>query len=121
MRNQLRTVLRRSVRVQTAALLLIFALATGLFFLGRGLEQQVREEEESIIAAQALRAEIVTAQSSVRGYQLVRRDRFLGPYRVAMPAARRTIAAVRSSSEPDERARVARIESLFDEWRRRFA
>jgi two-component system, OmpR family, sensor kinase len=120
-RNQLRTLLRRSVRVQTAALLLIFALATGLFFLGRGLEQQVREEEESIIAAQALRAEIVTAQSSVRGYQLVRRDRFLGPYRVAMPAARRTIAEVRSSSEPDERARVAMIDVLFDEWRRRFA
>ncbi|HEV2875438.1 MAG TPA: ATP-binding protein [Thermoleophilaceae bacterium] len=113
--------LRRSVAAQTAALLLILALATGLFFLGRGLEQQVRGEEESIIALQALRAEIVTAQSSVRGYQLVRRERFLGPYRVAVPAARRKIADVRSSIEADERAPIERIEAVFEEWLRRFA
>jgi signal transduction histidine kinase len=120
-RNQLRTVLRRSVAAHTAALLLILALATGLFFLGRGLERQVRGEEESIIALQALRAEIVTAQSSVRGYQLVRRERFLGPYRVAVPAARRKIADVRSSIEAKERASIARIEAVFEEWLHRFA
>jgi two-component system, OmpR family, sensor kinase len=120
-RNQLRTLLRRSVAAQTTALLLILALATGLFFLGRGLERQVRTEEESIIALQALRAEIVTAQSGVRGYQLVGRDRFLGPYRTAVPAARRTIAEVRSSTEADERARIATIEAIFDEWLARFA
>ncbi|MDN4015278.1 CHASE3 domain-containing protein, partial [Chryseobacterium gambrini] len=80
-----------------------------------------RGEEESIIALQALRAEIVTAQSSVRGYQLVRRERFLGPYRVAVPAARRKIADVRSSIEADERAPIERIEAVFEEWLRRFA
>jgi two-component system, OmpR family, sensor kinase len=120
-RNQLRTVLRRSARAQAAALTLILVLATGLFFLGRGLERQVRGEEESIIALQALRAEVVTAQSSVRGYTLVRRERFLGPYRVAVPAVRRAIADLRSSIEADESARVARIEDLFGDWRRRFA
>jgi two-component system, OmpR family, sensor kinase len=120
-RNQLRTVLRRSVAAQTIGLLLIFALATGLFFLGRGLEQQVRTEEESIIALQALRADIVTAQSSVRGYTLVREERFLGPYRMAVPAALRTLDDVRSSIEADERAAVAGIESIFAEWRRSFA
>jgi CHASE3 domain sensor protein len=120
-RNQLRTILRRSVVAQTIALLLILAFASGLFFLGRGLEQQVRTEEESIIGLQSLRAEIVTAQSSVRGYTLVGRERFLVPYRVAVPAARRRIAEVRSSIEADERPRVARIEALFGEWRRRFA
>jgi two-component system, OmpR family, sensor kinase len=120
-RNQLRTVLRRGVAALTVALLLILVLATGVFFLGRGLEKQVRNEEESIIALQALRAEVVTAQSSVRGYQLVRRERFLGPYRVAVPAARRTIVDLRSSIEPDEQGTVDRIEALFREWRRRFA
>jgi two-component system, OmpR family, sensor kinase len=119
--NQLRTVLRRAVAALTIALLLIVALATGVFFLGRGLEKQVRSEEESIIALQALRAEVVTAQSSVRGYQLVRRERFLSPYRVALPAARRTITDLRSSIEPDEQGTVDRIEALFREWRQRFA
>jgi signal transduction histidine kinase len=119
--NQLRTVLRRSVAAQTVALLLILALATGLFFLGRGLEQRVRGEEESIIALQALRADVVSAQSGVRGFQLVRRERFLAPYRAGVPGARRRIADLRSSSEADEHARVARIEALFDEWLGRFA
>jgi two-component system, OmpR family, sensor kinase len=119
--NQLRTLLRRSVAAQTTALVLILALATGLFFVGRGLERRVRGEEESIIALQALRAEVVTAQSGVRGYQLVRRERFLGPYRTAVPAARRTLADVRASIEADERARLARIEALFTAWLRRFA
>jgi hypothetical protein len=40
-------------------------LATGLFFFG--IANQVRDEEESVVAFQALRAEIATAQSSVRG------------------------------------------------------
>jgi two-component system, OmpR family, sensor kinase len=120
-RNQLRTVLRRSVAAQTTALVLILALATGLFFVGRGLESQVRGEEESIIDIHALRAEIVTAQSSVRGYQLVGRPRFLEPYRLAVPAARRTIADLRSAVEQDELDRIARIEAIFGEWRRRFA
>ena len=121
MRNQLRTVLRRSVAALTIALLLILALATGVYFLGRGLEKQVRNEEETIIVLQSLRAEVVSAQSGVRGFQLVRRERFLGPYRAAVPAARRTIADLRSKVEADERAAVARIETIFAEWRRHFA
>ena len=120
-RNQLRTVLRRSVAAMTIALLLILALAVGVFFLGRGLERQVRNEEESIITLQALRADVVTAQSSVRGYTLVRRERFLGPYRAAVPDVGRRIADLRDSIEEDERARIARIEAIFDEWLRRFA
>jgi two-component system OmpR family sensor kinase len=119
--NQLRTLLRRGAAATSTALLLILALAIGLFFVGRGLERQVRGEEESIIALQALRAEVVTAQSSVRGFQLVRQERFLGPYRVAVPAARRKLAEVRASTEGDERAAVARVAALFAEWRREFA
>jgi two-component system OmpR family sensor kinase len=119
--NQLRTLLRRSVAAQATALLLILSLATGLFFLGRGLERQVRDEEDTIIRLQALRADIVTAQSSVRGYTLVGRERFLGPYRAAVPAARHRIARLRATIEPDERDSVASIEAVFGEWRRSFA
>jgi two-component system, OmpR family, sensor kinase len=119
--NQLRTLLRHSVAALTIALVLILALATGVFFLGRGLEREVRSEEETIIALQALRAEVVTAQSSVRGFTLVRTERFLGPYRTAVPAVRRTLARLRASIEPDERATVDRVGAIFAEWRSRFA
>jgi signal transduction histidine kinase len=120
-RNQLRTVLRRTVVAQTTALVLILAVATGLFFTGRALEQSVRREAESILALQELRAEIVTAQSSVRGYTLVGRPRFLEPYRAAVPAVGGKLADVRAAVEEDELARLARVEALFGEWRRRFA
>jgi two-component system OmpR family sensor kinase len=119
--NQLRTLLRRGVAALTIALLLILALATGVFFLGRGLEKQVREEEESIITLQALRAEIVTAQSTVRGYTLVGAERFLTGYRVAVPAIRDAITELRSSMEADEHTRLATIEAIFAEWQRQFA
>ena len=120
-RNQLRTVLRRTVVSQTTALVLILAVATGLFFTGRALEHRVRSEAESILALQELRAEIVTAQSSVRGYTLVGRERFLEPYRLAVPAVRTTLRDVRATVEADELERVAGIEAVFGEWLRRFA
>jgi signal transduction histidine kinase len=113
--------LRRSVTAQTTALVLIFAVAIGLFFTGRALENQVRREEESIIALQRLRAEVVTAQSGARGYQLVGRSRFLGPYNRSVPATRRTFADLRSLLETDEVRRIARVERVFGEWRTLFA
>jgi hypothetical protein len=52
--------------LRTIALLLVVVLGTRPFFFG--IENQVRDEEESVIALQALRAEIATAESSVEGH-----------------------------------------------------
>jgi CHASE3 domain sensor protein len=117
--NQPRTELRRRAPGRTIALLLIVILATGLFFVG--IEGQVRDEEESVIALQALRAEIATAQSSVRGYTLVGRPHFLEPYRRAVPAVGEAIDDVNSAMGDDNRRRIDVVASIFGEWRRRFA
>jgi CHASE3 domain sensor protein len=114
-----RSGLRGSVPGRTIALLLIVVLATGLFFLG--IQNQVRDEEESVIALQALRAEIATAQSSVRGYTLVGRPRFLEPYRHAVPAVRKAIDDVNSAMGDDNREQIDSVERIFGEWDRRFA
>jgi signal transduction histidine kinase len=119
--NGLRAVLLRAVAAQTIALVLILAVATGLLFTGRALEHRVRREAESIRALQELRAEIITAQSSVRGYTLVGREQFLDPYRLAVPAVSRTLAHAGELVEQDERDRVASVAAVFAEWRRRFA
>jgi CHASE3 domain sensor protein len=74
-----------------------------------------------VTALQTLRAEIVLAQSGVRGYTLVGRPRFLEPYHQAVPAVRMAFAEVNSALEEGERVRMARVRSLFGEWRRRFA
>jgi CHASE3 domain sensor protein len=117
--DQPRTESRRSAPWRTVALLIIVALATGLFFFG--IENQVRDEEESVIALQALRAEIATAQSSVRGYTLVGESRFLEPYRFAVPAVGKAIDDVNSAMGDDNLSRIDSVESIFGEWRRRFA
>jgi CHASE3 domain sensor protein len=111
--------LRRSAPWRTIALLLIVVLATCLFFFG--IANQVRDEEESAVALQALRAEIATAQSSVRGYTLVGRPRFLEPYRAAVPAVDRALDDVGSAMSDDNRERVESVARTFGEWRRRFA
>jgi two-component system, OmpR family, sensor kinase len=120
-RNQLRTFLRRTFVAQIGALALIVAMALALFVASGELLERNRQEEESIIELQKLRAEIVTAQSSVRGYAITGNPRFLGPYRSAVPAARRTFHEAREVLESDELGRLARVETIFREWRRRFA
>jgi CHASE3 domain sensor protein len=117
--NRRRSGVWAGVPGRTIALLLIVVLATGLFFFG--IQNQVRDEEESVIALQALRAEIATAQSSVRGYTLVGRPQFLEPYRHAVPAVRRAIDDVNSAMGDDNRERIDSVESIFGEWMRRFA
>jgi two-component system OmpR family sensor kinase len=119
--NQLRTILRRTFAAQTGALALIVAMSIGLVLAGGALLEQNRNEEESIIELQRLRAEIVTAQSGARGYAITGIPRFLGPYRQALPAARRTFEEARGVLEADELGRLARVEAIFGEWRRRFA
>jgi CHASE3 domain sensor protein len=105
--------------VRTFALVLIIALATGLFVLGVG--NQVRDEEESVIALQSLRAEILAAQSSVRGFTIVGMPRFLEAYHQAVPAAREAIADADAAMEGHERRRLARMADIFGDWRREFA
>jgi signal transduction histidine kinase len=120
-RNQLRTLLRRTFAAQTGALALIVAMSIGLVLAGGALLEDNRKEEESIIELQRLRAEIVTAQSSVRGYAITGLPRFLGPYRHAIPAVRRTIERAEGVLEPDELGRLGRVETVFGQWVRRFA
>lgn len=111
--------LRRNAPWRTIALLLIVVLATCLFFFG--IANQVRDEEKSAIALQALRAEIATAQSSVRGYTLVGRPQFLEPYHAAVPAVDSALDDVRSAMSDDNRERIDSVARTFGEWRRRFA
>jgi two-component system, OmpR family, sensor kinase len=120
-RNHLRTFLRRTFLAQAGALALIVAMSIGLVLAGGALLERNRQEEESIIELQKLRAEIVTAQSSVRGYAITGNPRFLGPYRTAVPAARLTFAEARSVLDEDELGRLGRVEEIFAEWRRVFA
>jgi signal transduction histidine kinase len=119
--NTLRRLLRRGIVLQTGALLLITALGAGVFLLQQGLWDRARRDEGVLLVIQELRSEILTAQSSLRGFQLVEQPRFLEPYRNALPAIERHLDTLRGTLEARERASLAEVETLFDNWLDRFA
>jgi signal transduction histidine kinase len=120
-RTHLRTLLRRTFVAQAGALALILAMSIGLVLVGGALLERSRQEEESIIELQKLRAELETAQASVRGYAITGDPDFLGPYREAGPAAREIFDHAERLLDEDELGRLAEVEAIFAEWRRRSA
>jgi signal transduction histidine kinase len=118
--NTLRTILRRGIVVQTGALLLITALGLGVFLLQQSLWDRARSDERTLLLIQELRSEVLAAQSSVRGFQQVRQDRFLEPYRTALPRIDRKLDQLRVTLEPSKRARLYEVESVFESWLERF-
>jgi signal transduction histidine kinase len=119
--DTLRTILRRGVVVQTGALLLVTLLGAGVFILQQRLWDDARGDERVLLVVQELRSEILTAQSALRGYQLVEQPRFLEPYNNALPAIERQFDRLRGTLDPPEAAQLAEVEALFGAWRERFA
>jgi signal transduction histidine kinase len=107
--------------VQTGALLLITALGLGVFLLQQGLWDRARSDERTLLLIQELRSEVLTAQSSLRGFQQVRQRRFLQPYQIALPRIERKLDRLRGTLDASKRARLAKVESVFGAWRERFA
>src|SRR5918992_2176304 len=104
--NTLRTILRRAIVVQTGALLLITALGLGVFLLQQGLWDRARSDERTLLLIQELRSEVLTAQSSLRGFQQVRQPRFLQPYQIALPRIERKLDRLRGTLKEPKRARL---------------
>jgi signal transduction histidine kinase len=119
--NTLRTILRRSIFVQTGALLLITALGLSVFLLQQRLWDRARSDERTLLQIQELRSEVLAAQSSLRGFQQVEQDRFLQSYRTALPKIEHQLGELRVTLEPSERARLDEVESVFEAWLERFA
>jgi signal transduction histidine kinase len=119
--NTLRTILRRGIVAQTGALLLVTALGLGVFLLQQSLWDRARSDERTLLLIQELRSEVLTAQSSLRGFQQVDQPRFLRPYRIALPRIERQLDRLRATLEESERPRLAEVEAVFEAWRERFA
>jgi signal transduction histidine kinase len=119
--NTLRTILRRGIFVQTGVLLLVTALGLGIFIAQQRIWDRARSDDRTLLLIQELRSEVLTAQSSLRGYQQVERPDFLRPYQATLPAIERKLGQLRSALETSEQASLAEVESVFDAWLERFA
>jgi two-component system OmpR family sensor kinase len=117
----LRTIVRRGVLAQTGALLLVTALGLGVFVLQQRVWDRARSDERTLLLIQELRSEVLTAQSSLRGFLLVEQPRFLRSYRTALPLIERQLDRLREALESPERRRLAEVDAVFAAWRERFA
>jgi len=113
-------VLRRITRLQ-AALVLLMALVGGASALGyRSANTDARRAEDTRAALDAVRADVLAAETSLRGYVLVGQTPFLEPYHRAFPRVLTAIDAL-GRRIPGSSSEVRDLASTIDGWHRDFA
>jgi signal transduction histidine kinase len=112
---------RRAVAVQAVAGVLIAIVAVGLFADYRSQADRVGHQQERLLQLRDLRGELLSAETGLRGYLLVSRPAFLGPYRRAFPRIERLSAQLRKAATLDERRRQDLLSAVIEDWRQNFA
>ena len=121
--RDIRALVRRALVGHAIVAAVVVAGASVLLALFGDYVSDVRRGRDILLASSRLRADMLSAQSSVRGYLLVAEDRFLEPYRRAVPQMQRGGARLERLLRRDRRlARPARAaRATLDEWNGSFA
>jgi signal transduction histidine kinase len=114
-------VLRRLHRFQVVMVAFVLLLASAGVVTYRTATERAEDTERTLVDIEQLRGEVLSAETSVRGYVLTGLDDFLAPYRAAVPRMRALEAEVAGALSAADRARLDQIESTFQEWRSDFA
>lgn len=115
-----RSLVRRALRLQ--ALLMVAVALTIVAALASYQRASVaaRDAGDQLVSLEALRSEVVNAETGLRGYALVRRDEFRTPYDEAFPLIDAILEDLRDGL-PGERSSLDEIDRLMQEWRTAFA
>jgi signal transduction histidine kinase/CheY-like chemotaxis protein len=113
--------LRRLTIVQAMLLVLVLLLSTATVVAYRAADARARSTEETLLNLEVLRSEVLSAETSLRGYLLVGDEGFLGPYRDAAPRIAAALRTLRDSADAGAAEGLDRISSLTTEWRALFA
>jgi signal transduction histidine kinase len=114
-------VLRRLHRFQVVMVAFVLLLASAGVVTYRTATERAEDTERTLVDIEQVRGEVLSAETSVRGYVLTGLDDFLAPYRAAVPRMRALEAEVAGALSAADRARLDQIESTFQEWRSDFA
>lgn len=112
---------RNAVTAQALAGLLIGIVGAGFFADYRSQSGRVGRQQERLLQLRDLRAELLSAETGLRGYVLVSRPEFLTPYRQAFPRIRQLSVQLRTTATPDELRRQDRLRAVIEDWRLNFA
>lgn len=119
---RLNAVIRQAAVTQFVLTTLLALLASALFFSVRDQNTEEARVRERLVALEALRGDVASTETGLRGFVIVRRDEFLEPYARGVPAVRTRIARLMAAARsPEERALLTTFHRVFDDWRRNFA
>jgi signal transduction histidine kinase/ActR/RegA family two-component response regulator len=116
-----RDVLRRVIVLQAGLLVVVALLATVAVLSYRRAESDARRTGDVLVQLEALRAEVLSAETGFRGFLLTGQDAFLEPYQRALPRLEQREAAVRKQLDGPERQILDALRSNLGEWREQFA
>jgi two-component system OmpR family sensor kinase len=118
---RLGSVLRRSVTAQAAIAVLIVTLTVTLVALAQRDANRADTTRGTLIALERLRGDVLSAETSLRGFALTERPAFLAPFRTAAPRVVRATEQIAARLDGDERAAALAIGRRFTTWRATFA
>ena len=119
--NGLQALVRRSAVVQIGLVALLVVVAVGTFLSYRDGVRRADSVRQTLLALQALRGEVLSAETGLRGYTLSRQPSFLAPYRNAFGRIDEQERRLRGSLPPSALPRLASVERIVDDWRANFA
>ena len=114
-------VLRRAILGQIGLVLIVVVATTLGFAAYSALTAQERQTGEVLSGLESANAALLHAQTSHRGWTLVRRDDFFGDYEADTARVEVLLTDVRGQLRGEHRATVERIKATVIEWRDEFA
>ncbi len=119
--QSLRQIMRRVAAVQTAAGLCVALLTIAAFLLYRDASRESSDARADLVLTTAVQAEVLSAETGIRGFVLVGRRDFLDPYRRAIPRIERDLKALSETVEQEDQALVLQMGEVMVDWRQSFA
>jgi signal transduction histidine kinase/CheY-like chemotaxis protein len=114
-------VLRRLHRFQVVMVTFVLVMASIGVVIYSLASNQARSTQRTLVATEQLRGEVLSAETSLRGFALTGHDEFLQPYEDAGPRIRGLERQLARWLPGRDLATLRRIRTVFDEWHDDFA
>ncbi len=118
---RLQALLQRALALQLVLAGVAVVTAVALFLGYRSESQRSEQVRESLLTLQALRGEVLSAETGLRGYALTREPSFLEPYERAWPTIARQFARLQAELPAARRPALATTRAVVGDWRENFA
>ncbi|WP_372789015.1 ATP-binding protein [Paraconexibacter sp.] len=112
---------RRVVIIEALVAALLVTVSVGVVVSGQKVEQRSDEVSETLLDLQAVRGEVLSAETGLRGYILSGRLAFLQPYLAGERRVEQGVRRVTERMPAEHRAEARDLGTRFARWRTTFA